>query len=188
MNNEILQLINTTASIVQTTVLIGALWFAVIQVRESVRARATEAMRQVFEILSSPKSRNDRRFVYESVDANFDTMTKEQLQCLWDVAIAFNNVGLLLHRRYLPAETVYDIYGDAAVRCWNVLKPLLEQERQRRGEYDTNPYYLRYFEEFAHNSEVFIQKRYPRYQRLTYFETNRPQMSNHNTERSTDTA
>jgi len=125
-------------------------------------------MRQVFEALARPGARLERRFVYQSAGANFDTMSDEELQRLWNVAMSFNHVGLLIKRGYLRAEVVYDIYGEAAVKCWRVLKPLVEQERKRCGEQGPPPYYLEYFGELANNSEEYLKKHYPNFLLLTY--------------------
>jgi hypothetical protein len=168
MSIDIWGMISAISAAVQTVVVIGALFYAVAQLRESVRARATEAMRQVFEVLSNPEARYKRKLVYQSADISLAEISDERLQLLWDVALSFNNVGLLIQRRFLPAEVVYDIYGDAAVRCWRVLEPLVEEERQRRGERDTPPYYLKYFEKLASDSEEYLKNHYPNYLRLVY--------------------
>lgn len=168
MKADIWSIIVAISAAVQTIVVVIALLYAIAQLRESARARTTEAMKQVFEALSSPEARYERKLVYQSMGANLNEMPDKQLQPLWNVAISFNNVGLLIKRGFLPAEVVYGIYGDAAVRCWKVLKPLIEYERKRRGEQDTSPYYLKYFDELANNSEKYFKKHYPNYLRLTY--------------------
>jgi len=168
MSPDLWNIITAISAAIQAGVIIVALIFAIAQLREAGRARATEAMRQVFETLSSPEARRDRRLVYHSAGMKLDTIPDEQLQRLWGVALSFNNVGLLISRGYLPSEVVYDIYGDAAVRCYDVLKPLINQERERRGELDSSPYYLKYFEELARNSEEYLRKHYPNYRRTTY--------------------
>ena len=47
-------------------------------------------------------------------------------------------------------------------------KLLVEEERQRRGERDTPPYYLKYFEKLANDSEEYLKNHYPNYLRLVY--------------------
>lgn len=168
MSFDIWSAISAISAALQTILVIIALLYAIAQLREAARARATEAIRQVFEVLASPKARHERKLVYQSAGSDFSEMPDEQLQPLWNVAISLNNVGLLIARGFLPAEVVYGIYGDTAVRCWQVLEPLLRQERERRGERDTSPYYLKYFEEIANNSKEYLEKHYPNYLRLTY--------------------
>jgi uncharacterized protein YggT (Ycf19 family) len=168
MSADLWSIVAAVSAAVQTIVIIIALLFAIAQLRESARARSTEAMRQIFEALARPEARLERKLVYQSPGVNFDAMPDEELQHLWNVAISFNHVGLLVKRGYLPAEVVYDIYGDAAVRSWRVLKSLVEQERKRRGDQDDSPYYLKYFEELANSSEEYLKKHYPNYLLLTY--------------------
>jgi len=168
MSTDIWNIITAISTAVQAIAVVIAILYAIAQLRESARARATEAMKQVFGVLSSPEARNERKLVYHSAGTDFGKVPDEQLQHLWNVAISFNNVGLLIKRGFIPSEVVYDIYGDAAVRCWKVLEPLLEQTRIQRGERDPLPYYLKYFEELACDSERFLRRHYPNYLRQTY--------------------
>jgi len=154
MNWETVTAISTLAA---TVIILSTAVFAIMQLNEMKRSRRLELFMQLFDDLSSPKARENRRFIYTRLPKDPLQLTSEHFLKIDEVLSGLDRAWILIEQDQVEAQFVFETYGEIFLRLWKVLRPIVLYERKRRGEY-----YRKRSEALVKlTQKYFTQKGYP---------------------------
>lgn len=135
--------------------------------RASRSARSIAVVKEIYDTLTHPQAREDRKFVYGYRDWKKDDFERlcdtdnEKYQRLLSVAVAFSNVGLFVEEGYISDKVVNSIFGLAIINCGKVLEELVRYEREQRKESfsdNAKHYYLKHFDSLVKEAKIYVKK------------------------------
>jgi hypothetical protein len=132
MNWEAISAIST---FVATIVIVVTGIFAILQLREMRHSRRLELFIELFDYLSSPEARQNRKFVYTSLPTDPSQLTDQHFFKIDEVLSSLDRVWILIEQKQLEAKFIIDSYGEMFLRLWTILYPIVLYERKRRGQY-----------------------------------------------------
>lgn len=132
MNWEAVAAISTLAA---TVIILVTAVFAIMQLSEMRRGRKLELFMRLFDDFSSPKTRENRKFIYRHLPRDPSQLTDEHFLIIDDVLAGLDRAWLLIKYDQLEPEFIIDTYGEIFLKLWKVLFPIVLYERKRRGEY-----------------------------------------------------
>jgi hypothetical protein len=127
--------ITALSTLVATVVISIAAIFEVMQLNEMKRSRKLELLMRLFDDYSSPKTRENRRFIYRCLPRDPSQLSDEHFLIIDDVLAGLDRAWLFIKYEQLEPEVIFEIYGEIFLRLWGVLYPIVLYERKRRGEY-----------------------------------------------------
>jgi hypothetical protein len=127
--------ITATSTFVATVVIFFTAVFAIMQLREMRRSRNLELFMRLFDEFSSPKARENRRFIYGLTGRDPSQLTDKDFFIIDDVLAGLDRAWLLTQHNQLEPEFIFDTYGEIFMKLWKVAYPIVLYERTRRGEY-----------------------------------------------------
>lgn len=125
-----------TAQFIAQIALIGSFLFAAFQFRMHARDRRDEAALQVLTNFQSPEFRRAFGRVWSLVpDTSVATMREdpELVDAIGTVVLTFESLGVMVHNRMVPIETVDQVIGGFLRSSWERLAPYATAERDRIG-------------------------------------------------------
>jgi hypothetical protein len=137
------------ATIVQALVVLIALPFALFQLREATRSRELTATTQLLTEIGSPKIREARRYVLFDLQPDFivSSLTKEQLDMVGSIAVAYDRVGYMIFENLLPPKALFEFHGDDIGLVWDKIQPLVRHYRKEVKPERRN--YCKHFKKLA---------------------------------------
>jgi len=156
-----------TASVLiaSASVAAGAIYY-ILETRHQRRMRQTEAVIRLSPWLSMSASEIQGAIAsvcsteYEGVDEYFRKYSgKPEQEALKLLGNYFEGVGLLVYRRLVEADIVYDFWGDIALSTWDDNTEVIDEMRRRNSE----PRMFEYWEYLA--KEMRNRKEAPKFTR-----------------------
>lgn len=109
----------------------------------AMRQLRIAATTDLFNRLSLPEAREQRRWVYHHCEELSDAgkaseweKKPEVLDRLESVCTSFDWVGLSVQKGFLKEKDVIDLYGDSIIRLWVALRPWITHYRTTTGSSD----------------------------------------------------
>ena len=128
------ELLANIATAIGLPVVCTAAVFAYLQLKEMAAARWTEATAKVFEMLiQDEETRKARRYVRTCQLPLPGEATEEQWNIMYRVWVSFDNLGVLVAHKMLPAHLSMEMFHGSIIECWEKLAPHIHQERAARG-------------------------------------------------------
>lgn len=137
------------AEIVGVLIVIGGLFFAVIQMRQIRQQRREMAAIELFRFFGSPHFSR----AYQRVLALPDGLNREDLEkqapdierCAMIISTTMENIGVMVFHRIVPSRVVSDLIGTSTVLLWNKLGNWIEDMRMEMN----NPAAFEWFQWLA---------------------------------------
>lgn len=189
-----LALLGIIGQILQIAAIIVGVWLTLRQIAIAVRSASADTTKEMLDKLGSREQGQQRGKIYAlaqkiarehtgkeeqefftlaevtaAARAILKTMPEREYHKHYDefagVIMAFEDVGVLVAHRMLPPEIFLDSWSVEVVRCWAVVGPMVERQREKRGEAvgSAHPYLFKHFEKLAAESEKYLRKNYPDY-------------------------
>ena len=113
------------AEIIGAAVVIGGLFFAIIQMRQLRQQRREMAAIELFRFFGSPQFSQAYREVLRLPDgldmAGLRAHSPEAENCAMIISTTMENIGVMMFQRIVPSVVVENLMGNSAVLLWGKL-------------------------------------------------------------------
>jgi hypothetical protein len=150
MNWEIITSISTAIS---TLIIVASAIFAIVQIQEARRTRRLEILLSLFKDLSSTDAQKNRQHIYARLPTDPNKLSPDDLLIIDQVLSTMESVWILIHEKQIEKDFVLETYGVKFLRLWKVLHPIVEFERERKGQF-----YSRRAEALVELSREYLMK------------------------------
>ena len=137
------------AEILSAIIVIGGIFFALVQVRQTRQQRRELAAIELFRSFGSPQFTEAYRTVLHFSDGLTATEMKQNYpsgeESAMLISTTMENIGVMMFQRIVPAAVVSNLIGSSAFILWRKLEPWIED---LRGELDS-PYAFEWFQWLA---------------------------------------
>jgi hypothetical protein len=130
MNWEAVSAVSTLVA--SATVIVSAP-LLLYQLIESRRARQFESTIRLLETISNPEARRRRAELYECSPDERGIYDRESVLLADDVLGPLDTAWLLIEEGHINQDLVIGVYGNLVIRIWDSVKPIVDQERSKRG-------------------------------------------------------
>lgn len=137
------------AEILSAIIVVGGIFFAIVQVRQTRQQRRELAAIELFRSFGSPQFAEAYRMVLRFPDGLTATDLKQKYpqgdEFAMLISTTMENVGVMMFQRIVPAAVVSNLMGSSTIILWNKLENWVED---LRIELD-NPYAFEWFQWLA---------------------------------------
>lgn len=135
------------------------------QLRKNVYGFATNTATKYF----NSKSTGKREYftvaeVDEAIQAYYSTLPiakhKKHFNDFLPVIRTLDRIGLLVNNNMMEPSIFYEPYCDALIRCWTVFGPIINKERELRGEMGKTPHTFVHLENLAKDAVKFHREHF----------------------------
>lgn len=141
------------AEIVGAAVVIGGIFFALLQMRQIRQQRRELAAIELFRFFGSPQFAEAYRKVLQLPEglstAELRATSPEIEDCAMIIGTTMENIGVMMHQRIVPSVIVKNLMGASAVLLWRRLAHWAEDMREELG----NPGAFEWFQWLAERLE-----------------------------------
>ena len=121
------------AEILGAAVVIGGIFFALVQMRQLRQQRRELAAIELFRFFGSPQFSRAYREVLRMPDGlNVDAMRKhspDAENCAMTIATTMENIGVMMHQRIVPSAVVASLVGSSTMQLWTKLAIWVDEMR-----------------------------------------------------------
>jgi hypothetical protein len=125
------------AEIIGAAVVIGGLFFAIIQMRQLRQQRREMAAIELFRFFGSPQFSKAYRDVVRLPDgldvAGLRAQSPDAENCAMIISTTMENIGVMMFQRIVPSVVVENLMGDSAVLLWRKLHVWVAEVRVDLG-------------------------------------------------------
>jgi hypothetical protein len=121
------------ASLVQATVVIIGVGFAMTQIRLIQRARHLETIKMVFEGFHDREGYVERQRILAAGRVDVDSLTPEAFLTCMRTADYFQRIGFLTNHGFISRKYVIGMYSGTTISCWRCLQPFVRHMRKEVG-------------------------------------------------------
>ena len=141
------------AEIMGAAVVIGGLFFAMLQMRHLRQQRRELAAIELFRFFGSPRFSHAYKEILRLPDglgvAGMREHSAEAEDCAMIISTTMENIGVMMHQRIVPSVVVSNLMGNSAVILWRKLEAWVNE---MRGNLD-NPAAFEWFQWLAERLE-----------------------------------
>lgn len=141
------------AEILGVLIVIGGVFFAVVQLRQIRQQRREMAAIELFRFFGSPDFAEAYRCVLRLPDGLSRAETREQLgvdaSCAMFISTTMENIGVMVYHRIVPFVVVNNLMGTSTIVLWRKLEHWVKGVRHDMG----NPAAFEWFEWLANTME-----------------------------------
>jgi hypothetical protein len=121
------------AEIIGAAVVIGGIFFAVVQMRQLRQQRREMAAIELFRFFGSQKFSQAYREVLRLPEglgiAAMRAHSKEAENCAMTISTTMENIGVMMYQRIVPSALVTNLMGSSAVMLWRRLETYITEIR-----------------------------------------------------------
>jgi len=121
------------AEIFGAAVVIGGLFFAIVQMRHLRQQRRELAAIELFRFFGSPQFSKAYREVLRLPDgldvAGIRAHSPEAENCAMIISTTMENIGVMMYQRIVPSAVVKNLMGDIAILLWRKLEIWITEMR-----------------------------------------------------------
>lgn len=121
------------AEIIGAAVVIGGIFFAVVQMRQLRQQRRELAAIELFRFFGSPQFSKAYREVLRLPDgldmAGLRAHSPDAENCAMIISTTMENIGVMMFQRIVPSVVVENLMGDSAVLLWKKLHKWVAEVR-----------------------------------------------------------
>lgn len=129
--------IANVAEILSVVIVIGGVFFAVIQLRQIRQQRREMAAIELFRFFGSPQFTQAYRRVLELPEGlaknNLEQHTPDIESCAMLISTTMENIGVMVYHRIVPSAVVNDLIGNSTVILWRKLEVWIGDIRLEHG-------------------------------------------------------
>jgi len=130
--------IQTVSIAIASAGVFAAAIYYILQIRHQAKTRQMETI-----IMVNPWSRMTgeelREAMHKVEDIKYENLDdyiakyseKSEDKMLVRLADYFEGIGILLHRKLVDVDAIYDLWGPAIIELWEKVKPVIEEMRKR---------------------------------------------------------
>lgn len=122
------------AEIIGAAVVIGGIFFAVVQMRQLRQQRRELAAIELFRFFGSQKFSQAYREVLRMPEglgiAAMRAHSKEAENCAMTISTTMENIGVMMYQRIVPSVLVKNLMGSSAVLLWRRLEAYITEVRE----------------------------------------------------------
>jgi hypothetical protein len=131
--------------------------FLYYQLKEMTAARWVEAVPKVFDMLiNNDDTSRARRYIRTHDLPSPGQASPEVYEQMWKVWVSFDNLGVMISFKMLPAHLPLEMFYSTVIECWEKLEPHIMHERSKRTQR-----YQVFFEDLYHRSIEYRDRYYP---------------------------
>lgn len=142
MNPEFWTVLSSISTAIASVVVIITLILSYRGLKETVRSRSLDALRETFQNLTAEDMSVSRRYVLTKDLPMPGKVSAEAYEHMHKVWVAYDNLGIMIHNKLLPREIALSMFHDSIIKCWQKLEPYIQYE-----EFKRKTYYQIYFKE-----------------------------------------
>jgi len=143
------------AEIIGAAVVIGGIFFAVIQMRQLRQQRRELAAIELFRFFGSPQFSHAYREILRMPDGlSIEALrahSDEAENCAMTISTTMENIGVMMYQRIVPSAVVKNLMGTSAILLWRKLESFVAEVR---SDVD-NPGAFEWFQWLAETLEKF---------------------------------
>lgn len=124
--------ISGIAAIVQAIVVIIALVYAILQLKEASKARSLSVFLPLFEELNSPESVAQRKKLYTQIGSDPALYTDEQEELINNIVNQLDFLGFLTQNKLINFKLAAPLYYGTVIRCWEKSSAYVLHQRELR--------------------------------------------------------
>ena len=124
--------ISGITALVQAVVVIIALVYGALQLRESAKSRSLSIFLPLYEELNSPKSVALRKKLYTETGGDPTLYTDEQEELINNIVNQLDFLGFLTQNKLIDFKLVAPLYYGTVIRCWEKASPYVLHQRDLR--------------------------------------------------------
>lgn len=121
------------AEILSAIIVIGGIFFAVLQMRQTRQQRRELAAIELFRSFGSPRFTEAYRNVLHFPDGLSTAELHEKYpggeQCAMLISTTMENIGVMMYQRIVPSAVVSNLMGSSTVILWRKLEQWVEELR-----------------------------------------------------------
>ena len=121
------------AEILSAIIVVGGIFFAVLQMRQTRQQRRELAAIELFRSFGSPRFTEAYRAVLHFQDGLSATELREKYrsgeQCAMLISTTMENVGVMMFQRIVPSAVVNNLIGSSTIILWRKLEHWVEELR-----------------------------------------------------------
>ena len=123
-----------SAVLAAASVIVGVL-IALLEIRHMARARRTDVIMRIYERFSSKEWYESTTRVTGSKFVDFDDYRKKYgLVDIVQVALLFDEVGVLLEQNLIDIKLADSLFGDSATLMWKTCRPAIQEIRNHGSQ------------------------------------------------------
>lgn len=153
MNPEIWNIVSSISTAIASAVVIITLILSYRSLKETVRARSLDALRETFQNLTAEEMSVSRRYILNEDLPMPGKTSAEAYEHMHRVWVAYDNLGIMIENKLLPSEIALSMFHDSIIKCWQKLEPHIRYE-----EYKRKTYYQIYFKKLYEASCLYAAK------------------------------
>lgn len=143
---ESLEILANIAEIIGVIIVVGGLFFAVLQLRQFRQQQRELAAIELFRFFGNPYFTDAfNRVMHMTGNMSAEEMRRDE-NGLNDAAMLISstmeNIGVMTHQRIVPFAVVHHLIGASVIILWNKLKPWIYTVREETD----NPYMFEWFQ------------------------------------------
>jgi hypothetical protein len=121
------------AEILGAAVVIGGIFFALVQMRQLRQQRRELAAIELFRFFGSPQFSRAYREVLRMPDGmDMETLrahAPDAENCAMTIATTMENIGVMMYQRIVPSAVVANLMGSSAIHLWEKLANWVDEMR-----------------------------------------------------------
>ena len=126
---DIMLLQTVSIAIASAGVFVAAIYY-VLQIRHQTKLRQTDMVMRLYATFGSKDYQEAYRGLYELEFKDYNDFKKKGYKRLHEVAILFEGIGILLHRKLVDVGLVDEIFSGVVKGIWERIKPMIEGARK----------------------------------------------------------
>jgi hypothetical protein len=127
--------IQTVSIALASASVVAAGIYYVFHLRNQTRTRHTELVMRLFSTFGSKEFQVPWQKILNSESKDYDDYVKKYgLVDTWEVAMLFEGMGLLVHRKFVDIGVVDDLISGPVKSTWEKMKPVIEGYRKHHNQ------------------------------------------------------
>jgi hypothetical protein len=135
--------VQTVSIVIASASIVAGILYYLLDIRNQSKIRQTSMVMIIFSKFGSKGFQAAWQEVMNRDFKNYDDYVKEHgLAEVWEVAMLFEGLGTLVHRRLVNIDVVDDLQSGPIKSTWEKMKPIIEGYREHSHE----PQFCEWFE------------------------------------------
>jgi len=135
-----MDIVSVSTVVAAAGVMVGVV-LAILELRNIKRTRQMELIMGVYELFGTREYRDAWEKVRTSEFKDYDGYVKKHgLTDFMQIAALFEELGFLLHRKFLDIDIVRELLSESTKMTWEKVKPIVEDARKKVSQRKSGEY------------------------------------------------